>query len=35
MSEVSASELIAAFDFDSEAGIQAENALISGASFKI
>ena len=35
MSEVSASELIAAFDSDSAADIQAKNALISGASFEI
>jgi hypothetical protein len=35
MNEISASELIAAFDSDSEAGIQAKNALISGAPFEI
>ncbi|MEU2862656.1 hypothetical protein ACIQWL_42580 [Streptomyces mirabilis] len=35
MNEVSAGELIAAFDSDSEASIQAKNALISGAPFEI
>lgn len=35
MKEVSASELIAAFDSDSPVGIQAKNALISGSPFKI
>lgn len=35
MNEVSASELIAAFDCESEAGVQAKNALISGAPFEI
>ncbi|MFF5755968.1 hypothetical protein ACFY7A_11015 [Streptomyces longwoodensis] len=35
MNEVSVSELIAAFDSESEASIQAKSALISGAPFEI
>ncbi|MEU6520482.1 hypothetical protein [Streptomyces sp. NPDC046978] len=35
MNEVSASEMIAAFDSESEASMQAKNALISGAPFEI
>lgn len=35
MGEVSAIELLAAFESDSEAGIQAKNALLSGARFEI
>ncbi|MEU0058482.1 hypothetical protein, partial [Streptomyces sp. NPDC006334] len=35
LNEVSASELLAAFESDSEAGIQAKNALLSGARFEI
>ncbi|MER6411985.1 hypothetical protein [Streptomyces humidus] len=35
MNEVSASEMLAAFQSDSEAGIQAENAPLSGARFEI
>ncbi|CAM5419100.1 hypothetical protein [Streptomyces aurantiogriseus] len=35
MSEISASELLAAFESDFEAGIQAQNALLSGARFEV
>ena len=35
MNEVSASELLAAFETDSEVSIQAKNALLSGAPFDI
>ncbi|MGW1247206.1 hypothetical protein [Streptomyces sp. NPDC002535] len=35
MSEVSASELLAAFGFDSEASSRAKDALLSGANFDI
>ncbi|MEE4493400.1 hypothetical protein [Streptomyces sp. BE230] len=35
MNEVSASELLAAFESETEAGIQARNALLSGAPFEI
>lgn len=35
MNEVSANELLAAFELDSEAVVQAKNALLSGACFDI
>jgi hypothetical protein len=35
VNEVSASELLAAFESDSDASIQAKNALLSGALFEI
>lgn len=35
MNEVSASELLAAWEYGSEVGIQAKNALLSGARFEV
>ncbi|MEU3469352.1 hypothetical protein ABZ716_15720 [Streptomyces sp. NPDC006687] len=35
MNEVSASELLAAFESNSDASTQAKNALLSGASFEV